>query len=399
MAEYQLPATFANYKKSAALAAVEMESAGDGVEPSFGVLKFPAKNQWALRIGGRDYAIVRPDDGTPQSYIDVCFVRAGTTKAKTFYEGGYKQGSKDRPTCWSNDAVKPDTSVPRKVSDSCLLCPKNKVGSAVTDTGKSAKACPDHKRTAVFVDPPTALRAGAGVLDAPVMLRIPGASLTSFGLYGDNLKARGLNLIDVVTRVSFDTESKFQKLVFTPVRPLTDNEGLVAIELRESVTANQVIGAGENQLSEIEAGENEHPAATVYQIRGEGEPMTVTHAPRDVIDLKPEPAPSPVEVKPPVEAKPPPIDPEEEEMAKLEAEMAARKAAIAAKKAAAETVVAKAAEIGDGIPETLRRTRTTKPKETKPPQQVALADGDDGAGGVDIPDDLKGEIAALLGAA
>ncbi len=386
MAEYQLPATFANYKKSAALAAVEMESAGDGVEPSFGVLKYPAKNQFSLRVGGKDYAIVRADDGTPQSYIDVCFVRAATTKGKTFYKK-YTAGSKDRPICWSNDAIKPDSSVIDKQAISCLLCPKNVPGSAVSDDGKSIKACRDHKRTAVSIDPATVLRAGAGVLEAPVLLRIPAASLVDFGVYGDNLKARSLNLIDVITRIKFHPTSTYQKLLFEPVRPLTDDEGLVAIELRESVIAKQIIGANENQLTEIEAGENERPA-TVYQIQDEGERMIATPVVRDVIDLKAEP--------PPAETKPK-VDPEEEELAQMEAMMATRRAAMEAKKAAAEATVATAASSGDGVPEALRRTR--KPKETKPPQQVALADGDDGAGGVDIPDDLKGEIAALLGAA
>ncbi len=154
--------------------------------------------------------------------------------------------------------------------------------------------------------------------------------------------------------------------MFEPQRPLTDDEGLVAIELRESVTAKQIIGAGENQLTEIEASENERPA-TVYQIQDEGQRMETAlpahqhinakgevankTTARDVIDLKSEPAPYAVAN---------PLPPHVDLM----------------------------------VPAPPR-----KPRETKPPQQVALADGDDGAGGVDIPDDLKGEIAALLGAA
>lgn len=377
MVDFKLPATMKNYTVPAALAALEMEKAGDGIEPTFGVLKYPAKNQFALRIGGRDFPFLRKDDGTPVGYVDVVFVRSGTTKAKTFYQGGYRAGSKDRPTCWSSDAVKPDMSVVQKVSDSCLTCPKNKVGSAVTDTGKPAKACSDHKRTAVMIDPNTVLQAGAGTLGAPVMLRIPASSLNNYSVYGDNLTAAGLKLICVVTRIKFDPDSKFQKFVFELQRGLTNEEAGVALELRESAVASQIIGAGENQLAEIEAGENERPA-TVYHIQGEGEPMRVERtAAREVIDLKPEPP------KPTPEPEKPPVDPEEEELARMETEMALKKAAMAVRKANGAAAVASPAAVAP--------PRTRKAKEAAPP---SVADDD---GGIEVPDDLKEEISRLLG--
>lgn len=250
MADIQLPAEFkAGGAVSAAVRALQMESAADGIEPSFGVIKIKGK-VWSLQYRGQNYPFMRPDGDGPRGFLDVVFVKLAGTKAKTFYKDGYKDGSKERPTCWSNDAVAPDKAVPPalKQNDTCALCPKNKVGSAVTDNGKPAKACSDHKRTAVFIDPVIVKTVMDEPLNEPVMMRIPAGSLNDFATFGANMEAQGFPLISFVTRIGFDPTVAHQKFTFAPLRRLSDEECGYAIGLRNDNTATMIINAGDHAL-------------------------------------------------------------------------------------------------------------------------------------------------------
>lgn len=248
MADIQLPAEFkAGGAVSAAVRALQMESAADGIEPSFGVIKIKGK-VWSLQYRGQNYPFMRTDENSPRAFLDVVFVKLAGTKAKTFYKDGYQPNSKERPTCWSNDAVAPDKAVPPalKQCESCALCPKNKVGSAVTDNGKPAKACSDHKRTAVFIDPVIVKTVMDEALNEPVMMRIPAGSLNDFATFGANMEAQGFPLISFVTRVGFDPTVAHQKLTFAPLRRLSDKECEYAIGLRNDNTAAMIISAGDH---------------------------------------------------------------------------------------------------------------------------------------------------------
>lgn len=65
---------------------------------------------------------------------------------KTYYKNGYQQGSKEPPTCSSDDGIAPAPWVTEKQAQQCAKCPKNQFGSATSPNGKPTKACRDSKR-------------------------------------------------------------------------------------------------------------------------------------------------------------------------------------------------------------------------------------------------------------
>lgn len=304
MGEFQLPAEFKGAPVSAAVKALNMEKASAGIEASFPLIKISGK-VWSLQHRGQNYPFMRPDGDGPRGFLDVVFVRIAETKAKTFYEK-YKEGNKDRPVCWSNDSITPDPAVgPGRQHPNCAMCPKNKVGSATSDAGKPMKACRDHKRTAVFIDPAIVKTVMDEPIDTPVMLRIPAASLNDFSTFGENMDAQGFPMISFVTRIGFDPKVPYQKLTFQAIRRLNDQECDYAIGLRNDVTATKIINAGEAVIAKSDepAVPEEKPVAEPVPAAGSFVPASASAgapanagaggAPQEtltnVVDLKPSP--------------------------------------------------------------------------------------------------------------
>jgi len=56
--------------------------------------------------------------------MDVVLVGANPNVSKVFYSKPYDPDATDmRPDCFSNDGIKPDSSVQAPVSKSCVNCP------------------------------------------------------------------------------------------------------------------------------------------------------------------------------------------------------------------------------------------------------------------------------------
>lgn len=240
----QLPDAFKGAQRAKAFANEQFESASAGITGGFGVLSYGGK-VWTLRYKGQEYTFMRPDGDGPRGTVEVVIVRFSATKSKTFYPGGYKKDSHEKPSCWSSNALTPDAAVPPETRqhDNCTLCPQNKVGSRINEvTGRPGRACGDHKRLAVVPD--ASMLAGITGLQIlePVLLRVPADSLNDFGAYGDRMENLNYPLPTILTRIGFDTSAKYPKLTFNEVRPLTDEEGEVAMELRNDPLAVRIVG-------------------------------------------------------------------------------------------------------------------------------------------------------------
>ena len=59
---------------------------------------------------------------------------------------------------------------------------------------------------------------------SPILLRIPGASLGDLAAFGKALKQRGIPYAAVVTKLSFDPDASFPKILFQFERVLTPEE-------------------------------------------------------------------------------------------------------------------------------------------------------------------------------
>lgn len=299
MAEFQLPATFKGGPPvSAAVKALNMESASAGIEASFGVIKMKGK-VWSLQYRGKNYPFMRPDGDGPRGFLNVVFLKMAETKSKTYYKK-WKDGQAERPICWSNDAVRPDPAVPAenrtfndngtmRVSEVCALCPMNRVGSAHSDDGKAMRACRDHKRAAVYIDPEIVKTIMNEQVSEPVMLRIPAASLNDFASFGENMKAQGFPMISFVTQIGFDPKFAFQKLTFTPLARLTDQECDAAIGMRNDPLADRIINSA--PVSEEPGGEpSQHGGPTTSS------PPEAVAAAMAVVQSNPSPGPGPVPI-------------------------------------------------------------------------------------------------------
>lgn len=172
----------------------------------FASVKFPvisAKNgRFSIKRDGEKVLLLRPktnpsDPDEPASYFDMTVLNV--QKSKTYYVDGYTEGSSEKPDCFSNDGITPDSSIHEPQFSNCAMCPHNAWGSGINEKGEATagKACSDVQRLAV---------ASPSNLDDPYMFRVPPASLKNFAEVSKFLTTKRVPLNGAVIRFSFDAE-------------------------------------------------------------------------------------------------------------------------------------------------------------------------------------------------
>jgi hypothetical protein len=238
----------------------------EGIKGGFAIMGYKGK-VWSTKFQGNEKPLMREDGDGPRASIEVVIVRASKNIAKIYYENGFVDGSTAPPDCWSTNGVAPDGASPKKQSTTCAGCPQNAWGSKVTDAGKQTKACSDSKRLAIVPlnDISNELMGG------PMLLRNPAASLKDLKAYGDQLQAYGYPYYAVATRIAFDVNEAYPKFVFTAIRPLTDAEAEVVLDMRDDPRVNSI-------LSESVETVHHEPVAALPATPFE-QPQTLTPAP------------------------------------------------------------------------------------------------------------------------
>jgi hypothetical protein len=236
----------------------------------------------AISIKGKVFAVVRDgerevlrnpkDPDSAATSLDVVLLKANKGTSKVFYLKGYnpEQSEGQKPDCYSGDGITPAGDAKTPQAKKCATCPHNQWGSRITEKGASkGKACNDTVRMAV---------AAAGLLNDPMLLRVPPASIRALGEYGQTLAKRGVAYNMVVTKVAFDMDAESPKLTFKPVGFLDDAAYAEVQEVVESDIVSSILGASFNAV--------EAPAA---------EDTEVAEAPAPV--AKPKPAAKPAEAE------------------------------------------------------------------------------------------------------
>jgi len=194
-------------------------------------------------------------DGEPAGSLEVVVLAAGPKKgyARTFYAGGFVEGSTDRPDCSALDGETPDADAPDKQSAKCAICPQNAKGSGATAQNPQAKACRSSKLLAV---------APAGQLNDPMLLRVPGDSLMPLSEYGDFLAKRGVRSAAVVTKISFDYSVAHPKLSFKAIGGITPEMAAEVLPMITNPVVRRIIG--ERAVDDVSEGapQIEAPVAT-----------------------------------------------------------------------------------------------------------------------------------------
>ena len=221
----ELPA----YLKNAALDDVTSALAGE----SLGSRRISIKGGvFREMIGGKEYRV------SEERSMNVVIVKAAPKVSRIFYSGSYSEGETVSPTCWSSDSQRPDEKVKEKQSATCLTCAKNIKGSGQGDS----RACRYQQRLAVVVD-------GEIQKHEVYQLVLPPTSVFGDGekgklplqAYARHLKNNGVPITGVVTEMRFDTASPTPKLVFKPVRALTEDEYNTVQHLKDSSEAISAI--------------------------------------------------------------------------------------------------------------------------------------------------------------
>jgi hypothetical protein len=179
-------------------------------------------------IGGKEYRV------SEERSMNVVIVKAAPKVSRIFYSGSYVEGETVSPTCWSSDSQRPDEKVKEPQSATCLTCPKNIKGSG---QGES-RACRYQQRLAVVLDSEVANKEVYQLVLPPTSVFGDGEKgKLPLQAYARHLKNHGTPITGVVTEMRFDTASPTPKLVFKPVRPVSEEEYHIVQELKDSPEA------------------------------------------------------------------------------------------------------------------------------------------------------------------
>jgi len=183
-------------------------------------------------IGGKEFRV------SEERSMNVVIIKAASKVSRIYYAGSYTEGEAVSPTCWSSDSQRPDEKAKEKQAATCLSCPQNIKGSG---QGES-RACRYQQRLAVVID---------GEVDKGEVYQLVLPPTSVFGdgekgklplqAYARHLKNHGTPITGVVTEMRFDTASPTPKLVFKPVRPVTEEEFLKVQELKDSDEAIKAV--------------------------------------------------------------------------------------------------------------------------------------------------------------
>lgn len=280
------PSNVPAFAKNAELSATTLALAG-GVNTGAGIKRVSIKGGvFRLLSGGKEIASIE------DRHLDVIVVKAAPKVSRIFYAGSYdKDAAAAAPDCTSADGEKPDAGVRNKQSSSCATCPQNIAGSG---NGQS-RACRYQQRLAVVL----ANNPEGDVLQ----VTLPATSI--FGkedgdkrplqAYARYMAAQTppVNLDAIVTRMKFDTKAESPKLVFAPVRWLTDDEYETAQEQSKSKDAEKAVASTPAALDGV---------ATPAPLALEGK-RPVTKPMGELLEEEEAPAPKAKKAKPaPVEA-------------------------------------------------------------------------------------------------
>ena len=191
-------------------------------------LSYEGKTWQIIKDGNKTKLQVANADGdmVPVPIMRVVILNMNPDRGRAYYPGVYNPAASAPPTCWSADGKAPDASVKEKQSPLCNGCPMSIKGSKVQD-GKEMIACASHRMLAVVP---------AFEIDAdPLRLKIAVTSdydkeLVEHGWfalrqYADFLKSRGItHTALVITKIKFDVQAQYPKLLFALDRILTQEE-------------------------------------------------------------------------------------------------------------------------------------------------------------------------------
>jgi len=213
-------------------------------------------------------------------HMNIIFVKMAHDPSRTFYAEAYKEGEKVSPTCWSSDSKKPDVDVKNPVASTCDQCPNSAKGSG---TGGVGTSCRLSWRTAVVLpnDPKGDI----------MQLVIPATSAFGkedngrwpFKAYINMLAQNNVSAGRVVTKMQFDTKTKYAKVLFSPAAAVPDEDYEAVRAQGKNATADNAVKL---TVYQQEGGADEVAAPeTAEPVKRESAPKVAKAEGNDVTDI------------------------------------------------------------------------------------------------------------------
>ena len=201
-------------------------------------LSYEGKVWQIVKNGNRQKLQMQNSDGdvVPVPVMRAVILNFNGDRGRAYYEGTYNPAAATAPKCWSPDGKRPDDSVKEKMSATCEGCPMSVKGSKV-DNGREMVACSSHRMLAVAP--------AFDLAQDPLRLKIAVTSdydkelvehgWFAFRQYVDFLKSKGISHTAlVVTKIKFDNQQAYPKLLFALDRLLTAEEVAKVIPVTKS---------------------------------------------------------------------------------------------------------------------------------------------------------------------
>ena len=166
-------------------------------------------------------------------FMDVVIINGSKTVQKTWYAGEYNPDETSIPNCWSSDGERPDADVPDPQGARCKECAQAIKGSA----GAGRAACRYSMRLAVVLANNTSGDIYQLILPQKSLFGQGDVDHMPFLQYAKYVAQSGYNLNMMATRMTFDTDSDFPKLLFSNAEFLDSDGYADAVEQGESPIA------------------------------------------------------------------------------------------------------------------------------------------------------------------
>jgi len=146
-----------------------------------------------------------------EAHMDVVVVSGSRSVQKSYYAAEYNAEETSIPDCWSSDGERPDADVENPQASICKDCPQAIKGAG----GPGRAACRYSWRLGVV------LRNNVGgdifqlILPQKSIFGTGDVDHMPFLQYAKYVASSGYNLNMLATRLTFDTDSDFPKLVFS----------------------------------------------------------------------------------------------------------------------------------------------------------------------------------------
>lgn len=164
---------------------------------------------------------------------------------RTYYAKAYDPDAKPTlPDCWSDVGDVPVAGAANKQASNCASCPQNITGSGTNGKGK---ACRFQRKVALLLEGEDQGEVYQFQIPAKSLFGDGDGNSHPFESYCRFLVSNGTAPDMVVTNIAYNLDAETMELVFTPVRPITDEE-------YDAVTAAQADPATE-KLIRMTAGE------------------------------------------------------------------------------------------------------------------------------------------------